>query len=102
MHGESRRGVIEGDREIEEKKRGAEGNYGRSRGRKGGGDSQRQTKGVKVSPLAQKSGEGKGAGPVLLSRPIGRAPLRHGLISPDSFTELRLCRRFVSLNQSRS
>lgn len=42
--------------------------------------------------------ERKGAGPVLLSGPISRAPVRNGQISPDSFTELRVDRRFLYLH----
>lgn len=41
--------------------------------------------------------ERKGAGPALLSGPINRAPVRRGQISPDSFTELCPCRRFLML-----
>lgn len=42
--------------------------------------------------------ERKGAGPALLSGPINGAPVRHGQISPDSFTELCPCRRFLCLH----
>lgn len=81
-------------RRGEDRRRGGEEEEEERRRRRRSGGSKLDTS--KCRQLRRS--ERKGAGPALLSGPINRAPVRHGQISPDSFTELCPCRRFRCLH----